>query len=593
MSSGQHRRSTEFALSAASAAAGLLASAACFAGPPSIGPQVRIDPGGGTAAANETTAAASTGRPDVIIAGWNDWRRSTGSEIINAGFSISFDRGATWSDFLLRPPAPFQTTVEGDPMAAFDDRTGTLWGGALAFGGTHLYVARLDPQSNAFNTAVIADSGGGLDKCWMAAGPRLNQPNTTRLYIAYNAGIIWSDTMGDTWPANPVSLGSGIGFLPRVGPNGEVYVAYWDFGTGMLMKRSLNDGASFTTHNVATRLDTWGTQDGSRFPGNFRVPPLLYFDVDMATGKLHAVYFDTTNIVNGQRNVNLYYTTSVNQGTSWTAPVVINTDNNPPGDQFFPWLEIDEHGRIHIVFFDSRHTVQNDNVANGMFDAYYMYSEDGGATWHEHRLTPQSWNSNNDGLNRGSSQFIGDYLGLATANNRVYPIYLDTTLGDPNTYTNVITFGEAADLTGFTVTRGTRIAGNLASLEASDDSYLRVRSAIGSTFADLHSSEVDIEADSPVASPASLEIGVETRINQPAGTLRILVRNQSTNQFDLFRTAAVNNADQRVNTTVPDATNYVGVGGEIEVRVKHNVIAQLFAFNFDAFIDHVEITAIE
>ena len=87
-----------------------------FAQQPNIGPQNRLDPGGGTAAANETTVSASEFNPNVIIAGWNDWRRSGGSEVINAGFSLSFDGGETWTDLLVRPPVGFQTNVEGDPM---------------------------------------------------------------------------------------------------------------------------------------------------------------------------------------------------------------------------------------------------------------------------------------------------------------------------------------------------------------------------------------------------------------------------------------------------------------------------------------------
>jgi len=34
----------------------------------------------------------------------------------------------------------FQTGVEGDPMTAYDNRTGTLWVGAIAFGATHVRV---------------------------------------------------------------------------------------------------------------------------------------------------------------------------------------------------------------------------------------------------------------------------------------------------------------------------------------------------------------------------------------------------------------------------------------------------------------------
>ena len=39
---------------------------------PDVGPQIRIDLGGGTSAANETTAAASDLFPNVVVAGRND-----------------------------------------------------------------------------------------------------------------------------------------------------------------------------------------------------------------------------------------------------------------------------------------------------------------------------------------------------------------------------------------------------------------------------------------------------------------------------------------------------------------------------------------
>jgi len=427
---------------------------------PVIGPQVRIDPGGGTEAANETTASVSEANPLEIIAGWNDWRLSQGTEIINSGFSLSLDGGQTWTDFLIRPPVAYQSTVEGDPMTAFDPRTGTIWAGAISWGNTHcLYVARKNPGDTEFQPSVAARLGY-LDKCWMAAGPRPGLPDTTRLYVAYNEGVIWSDDMGDSW-TYPHSLGGGIGYLPRVGPNGEVYVAYWDFGSGMLLKRSLNGGESFTTHTVATRMDVWGTQDGSRFPGDFRVPSMLYLDVDQNTGTLYACYFDTTNIVGGNRNVDLYFTKSTDQGTTWTEPVIANGDADPPGDQFWCWIECDKDGRLHMVYFDSRHTVQNDNVEHGMFDAYYSYSVNGGETWHEFRLTPDSWDSYDDGLNR-YNQFIGDYLGLSVADNRAYPVYLDTSAGDPDIFVNIVDVPVWGDTDGDDVVNTTDLLNVLA-----------------------------------------------------------------------------------------------------------------------------------
>jgi hypothetical protein len=403
---------------------------------PTIGPQVRIDPGGGVKAANETTASVSEANPLEIIAGWNDWRQSPGYEIINSGFSLSLDGGQTWSDFLIRPPVQYQSTVEGDPMTAFDPRTGTIWAGAISWDNPNcLYVARKDPGAPEFHPSVAARLGG-LDKCWMAAGPRPGMPDTTRLYVAFNEGVIWSDDMGDSF-TSPVSLGSGIGYLPRVGPNGQLYIAYWNFSSGMMLKRSLDGGDTFTTHTIATRMDVWGTQDGSRFPGDFRVPSLVYLDVNKTNGTLYACYFDTTEIVEGNRNVDLYFTTSTDQGTTWSEPVIANGDADPPGDQFWCWIECDKDGRLHMVYFDSRHTAQDDNVEHGMFDAYYSYSVNGGETWHEFRLTPNSWDSYNDGLTR-YNQFIGDYLGLSVADNRAYPVYLDTSAGDPDIFVNIV-----------------------------------------------------------------------------------------------------------------------------------------------------------
>jgi hypothetical protein len=410
---------------------------------PDFAPPVRIDVLGGTDAANETAAAASPARPGVIVAAWNDWRESSGVEIIRMGVGLSLDGGATWQDFLVRPPAPFQSGVEGDPMATADPRTGAIWVGAISFAGNGgMYVARLDPGSSQFQPSVMADPGGGLDKCWMAAGPRPGIPDSTRVYCTYNLGVIWSDTMGDTW-TQPQSLGSGLGFLPRVGPLGELYIIYWHVGANEFrLQRSLG-GGPFTTHVVAQRMDNFGVEvNNTRFPGTFRAPPLAYLAVDPNDGTLYAVYFDTTGMAFGLFDVDIYFTRSEDQGSTWTTPTIVNGDTLPPSDSFFPWIEVDPEGRLHLVYFDSRHTPQAENVVNGMFDAYYAYSEDRGATWHEHRLTPQSWNSNNDGLDR-PFQFIGDYLCLAHDGDAAYPIYLDTSAGDPDVFTRRVVFPSA------------------------------------------------------------------------------------------------------------------------------------------------------
>ncbi|MFG0252545.1 MAG: hypothetical protein ACF8NJ_06700, partial [Phycisphaerales bacterium JB038] len=271
------------------------AASAATAVEPHIGPQVRADVGGGTAQSNETTLSCGDYNPLEIVCGWNDYRSQ-----IKSGFGLSLDGGKSYTDYLIRPPAPYQSSVEGDPMTAYDQRTGYMWASAMSFASNGgIYIARKAPGAAQFENSVMARISGGVDKCWMAPGPVPGNPNSTRLYIAYNEGVIYSDDLGLSW-TSPNSLGTGLGFLPRLGPNGELYVMYWDWWDETVkMKRSLNGGASFTTHTVASRMFTWSTADCPYVPGSFRVPPLSYLAVDPNSGKLYAMWMDVSGQVPG------------------------------------------------------------------------------------------------------------------------------------------------------------------------------------------------------------------------------------------------------------------------------------------------------
>ncbi|MFQ5807265.1 MAG: sialidase family protein [Phycisphaerae bacterium] len=398
---------------------------------PLVGPQIRIDNGGGTAAANETTIASTDLYPWEIVAGWNDYR-TPGR--IRVGVAVSLDGGRSWGDFQLRPPPAYGSDVEGDPMTAYDNRTGTLWAGGISFGSNGgVFVARKQLGEGSFEPTVMARASGWADKGWMAAGVAPDDPDTTRLYIAYNEGLLISTDMGSSW-SGPFSLGSGLGFLPRVGPNGELYIAYWDYGYGMKLLRSFDGGNNFGNPiQIATRLDVWDMYSPP-VPGTFRLPILNYLAVDPESGNLYCVYFDTTNIIGGNANVDLYFTRSYDQGSSWETPWVINGDSVPPGDQFFPWLEVDRRGRIHLLFYDTRNILQNDSDPQAFINAYYSYSDDAGDTWTEIRLTPRPFNSEDDGRPSSPPAFIGDYSGLGVGGSYALPCYLSNQNGDSDIF---------------------------------------------------------------------------------------------------------------------------------------------------------------
>ncbi len=436
---------------------------------PRIGQQVRVDAAPAGAAANEPSAAASEADPLTIVAGWNDARDITGiPDEGRVGFSLSFDGGATWpGEFLLSVPNPPAFHREGDPMTAVDPGTGTVWVGWLQqvdadTGPISIQVARFNDVTMAFDLAVTVDVDEDppivLDKPWMAAGPHLDDdPHLTRLYVGYRAefspvvrirSLDWDDLTGEVATVNPiVTLNPGTAPLPRVGPTGNLYLTSLNQNK-VLFTRSTNGGVNFDPESIlVTRNQSWpGSPDCEFVPGHFRIPQFNYLAVAPAIepggdDTLYVVYMDSP--LDDPGNIGLFLIKSVNSGLTWSAtPSVVDFDPDSPGDQFFPWIEVDRQNRLHVLFLDTRDPPQVDSATNAMIHVYYMYSENGGDTWTEFRLTEEPWDSINNGwppvIQAG---FIGDYLGMAVAGHRVFPMYPDASNGtDTDIFTNVIDF---------------------------------------------------------------------------------------------------------------------------------------------------------
>lgn len=382
---------------------------------------------------SETTGVASLdGRQ--IVAGFVDFR--TDGTIKNA-FSVTSNGGLNWSHLLVRPPPAYQDTLEADPMTAYDARTNTLFVGGISRAKC-IYVAKKLPGQDAFGTSFVARIATSPDKGWMVAGPRFGMPDTTRLYITYNEGIIWSDNLGATWTA-PLSLGTGYGFLPRLGPRGELYLTYWDGYWGIKFTKSLDGGQTWTpVTQPATRMTSWGVENYG-IPGTFRNFTNNAMAVDPVSGKIVIMWVDQTNIVNGQKNLDIFMVRSSDGGTSWTGEERLPfRPLNQVSDTIFPWVEFTRDGRLHLFAMDTSYNPgQTDGSAHGFWDQTYFYSDDFAATWSPpYRLTAASWDSLFDGT--GGYKFLGDYQGMAVSENSVWPVYPDTHSGQAEVYVNRI-----------------------------------------------------------------------------------------------------------------------------------------------------------
>ncbi|MCW5937214.1 MAG: exo-alpha-sialidase [Fimbriimonadaceae bacterium] len=518
-----------------------------------IGPPVRTDTGRGTFAANEMSAASVGALGNEIVTSWNDWSESTGSEVIRCGVGVSSDGGATWADFTLRPPTANRSGVEGDPFTIYDYRTGNTWAGAISFASNGgVYLARKTPGVNAFDAPVMVQANGGTDKVWGAAGIVPGDPNSTRLYVAYNLGVARSNDLGLTWLA-PVSLGSGLGFNPRVGPEGNVYVSFWNFSNQTFqLRRSTNGGVSYlAAQTLLTRVGTWGTEDCPIIPGNFRVPAIPSIAVDPVTGAVYAVSPDSGNLVGSNRNCDLFFQKSTDGGATFTSPAPLFRNTSISRDHFFPWVEVDRTGRIHLLYYSTESTPQNDNnTASCITEAYYSYSDDQGATWSREILTNFKFDMMNDGLNRAMA-FYGDYLGMGWGGQRVYPNYVASwPNNDPDSYVNVVINPFTAPTVAGT-NGGIQIAGNVDSLCQTDGNRFEVRNApaFGPTGPNAGCTATFVTG---VTQVASLEVDLTssvTAVPPSSITQKIELLNVQTNQWETIDTRSASGTETRI--TVP------------------------------------------
>ncbi len=389
---------------------------------------------------NEQQIVVNPRNPANVIAVWRDFRLG----YRRVGVGRSFDGGFTWEDELFIDP---NFEKQSDPGLAYHS-SGIIYAVNLSYntfgGGDALMVANTTnggmswspwvPAVSNYDPDLFEDkelmtcdrSGSQYDGNLYIAWSRFEYlpytQTTITLVRSTDGGLSWDDEV-------PVSDEHGVQWpVPVVGPEGEVYVGwvkYYD--EAIRFDRSFDGGV------------TWGNDiivQETAFASAYIYPQLTIFcfpamDVDITNGPnrgtIYIAYCD-----DWYYDTDIFFTKSIDQGESWSAPTRINDDVVGNGaDQFHPWLVCDENGVLHLIFYDRRLDLPN----NLYMDLFYTYSTDAGATWSPNeRITEVSSNPAYDSTDSG---LIGEYNGLAVYNNVIHPVWTDTRNGHQDTYTAV------------------------------------------------------------------------------------------------------------------------------------------------------------
>jgi hypothetical protein len=246
-----------------------------------------------------------------------------------------------------------------------------------------------------------------------------------------------------------------------VGPEGDLYLAYYAFGD-FSVAHSTDGGASFAVPDHKTNLrlafgngQSTNVNEAGLTTNKFRTFPSREIVADPARpGYVYAAsavpVFDRQG--NQIDDADIIFARSTDYGLTWQTTfqlglnpaTVVNDDNsgssasgvNPDevvSVQAMPRLSVDAQGNISLIWYDARH-----DPANHRLDVFGTTSTDGGQTFSPNfRVTDQSFDANQGKFTDATGQddyYLGDNIGLALADNTAYAAWTDIRAGNQDVY---------------------------------------------------------------------------------------------------------------------------------------------------------------
>ncbi len=304
----------------------------------------------------------------------------------------STNKGLSWSASRLPLPLNPDLYVYGEPSITSDDAGNFYYAyitnDGVDSGGNISIASSTDGKNWKNSTPINTNSAnfGHPDGVFLSVD---NSPISThhgRVYAVWDqffsddllftqegVTIAWSDDQCKSW-STPKFLGACDDYqMCRTGKQGEIYVSTSDSaGLGQEIFVSINGGMTFSDPALSISSSffksypffTFGPDSGyTGLKGSlgFAAFPYIAFDVDLNTGRLHAVSGDYEGDL-----ADLYYSYSDNSGASWSTPQVVGVTEKDvtSSDCFDPWVTVDQKtGEVYVLFYSSEPDPKNILVA--------------------------------------------------------------------------------------------------------------------------------------------------------------------------------------------------------------------------------------
>lgn len=374
--------------------------------------------------AEETAIAVNPVDTNYVIAGSNG--PGNGQKMWR-----STDGGATWSNAINLPGSTCCDATVGWSTDGTIAYTSSLM--SCGFSGCGIdFFRSLDRGQTWAKTASLTTSGS--DKEYLHVDAYAGSPYKDNIYLSWHQSNVQkfarSTDKGQTFgPVQTLDTAfKGIGSDLTTDKEGNVYY-FFPSTTGRQVRvvKSTDGGASFAASGVKV-ADTKASFDFP-LPSMSTRNAFIYAsaDADLTSGpyadSLYVAWSDTYDADNDSsataNHARVQVAYSRDGGATWTVTTPHPTADGQTVDRYQHWLKVDEYGRVHVVYYDTRHSTNRTGV-----DLYYSVSIDGAQTWEApRRLTTATSPKIN------TSMEWGDYNGMDMVMNDIIAIYTDNRAG--------------------------------------------------------------------------------------------------------------------------------------------------------------------
>lgn len=434
------------------------------------GPEMRVSASVNVPVNQDTTSLNAHNSPAIVASPTDPNTLVIASRIdrpqFGASIHVSRNGGTTWSAApLALPPGEDRPYT---PDVAFDSK-GTLH---VVFATMHssgpanypggLWLERSSDGGASFSAPVkvagdftyqprlaVDPTSGRVHVTWVQATPAVVQelaavvtaPSTDKRNPGFGAGpnpiVMATSVDGGATFSTPVQVNEAArarvgAAAPVVGPGGEVFVLYQDFGDDTtdfegkpgpvhkgrfsLVLAHSTDGGRFTTRSVVDA----GLVPSERFLALLPKFPSIAVD---PKGPFYVAWSDARN-----GNSDVFVRRSDDAGRSWSEPLRVSDEKGPAGDQYLPQVAVAPGGRVDVVYLDRR-----SGPSDGLAVAALATSFDRGKTWESITVSDSLFDPNVGPRNERETPDPGSRLGLVSTPTAAYPVWTDTRRGTPDT----------------------------------------------------------------------------------------------------------------------------------------------------------------